>query len=143
MIRPLAAALLVLALLLPGVAEARAYRILRTGIYAMRTDLLVAILAKELCTCRHVNGVGVTQPVEVSVGLCLERAQLPITPGLVRFLTGIEVRDEEQEFEVDRQFLLRLATLFSGRRALARYDAVQPRYGCTLIRQPPPETRRR
>ncbi len=138
MIRRLGAACLALALLLPTTAEARGFRILRSGLYAIRTDLLLAMLAKELCTCRHVNGVGAGQPLDVGVEMCLVRAQLPITPGLVHRLTGITVRDEAQTFEVDRAFLLRLATLFSGRQALARYDAAQPRYGCTLIRPAPP-----
>jgi hypothetical protein len=65
--------------------------------------------------------------------MCLERAQLPITPGLIGALTDIEVSPDALTFEVDPTLLGALAGLFQGANAIAEFDASNPRYGCTLV----------
>lgn len=113
-------------------AAARSVKIVRNGMFAMETGLLVRAMSKELCSCWHVSRVGGGGPLLDGVAMCLERAQLPVTPGLIAALTDVEVAPDVTEFEVTPTFLGALAGLFRGGDALAVFDATEPRYGCTL-----------
>lgn len=114
-------------------AEAKEFQVVRTGVFAMRTDMLVRAMVKELCSCWHVSGVGAGGPMIDGVETCLVRAQLPITPGLIKNLTNLEISDEQTMFEVDPSFLGVLVGLFIGDGAVARYDPDRSMYGCTLV----------
>ncbi len=127
-----ALALAATALAAPGPAGAKSFEIVRTGVFALSTDLLVRAMAKELCSCWHVSRVGEGGPMLEGVAMCLERAQLPITPGLIRALTNIEVSPDAAEFEVDPTLLGALAGLFQGAEAVAVYDPAAPQFGCRL-----------
>lgn len=120
-------------LALAGPSHAKSFPIARTGIFALQTGLLMSALAKELCSCINVAGIGEGRALGERVEICLERGQLPITPGLIHALTGLEVDPSHQHFEVDARFLGALARLFTGKGAIARYDRRFPQYGCTLI----------
>ena len=124
-------------------ASAKTFEIVRTGVFALRTDLLLMALAKELCTCVQVSRLGEGRPLEEATGLCLERAQLPMTPGLVKALTGVSIDENAGTVEVDVSFLGAVASLFSGGAALATYDSERPQYGCSLIDMPQLEDRMR
>jgi len=131
----------VLAVILAGAAlamaatpfDAKEFRIVRTGIYALRTDMLMNAMAKELCSCVNVAGLGKRGDLSAAVEMCLERAQLPMTPGLIKALTGINVDSAAQSFEVDPTLLGALASLFQGSTARARYDRAEPQFGCRLV----------
>jgi len=117
----------------PDSAAAKAFKVVRTGVFALRTDMLMVALAKELCTCRMVSRVGEGRPELEAIEICLDRAQLPITPGLVFALTGIEIDDTVHEIEVGPTLLGAIASLFSGDAALARYDPRAHQYGCAFV----------
>lgn len=113
--------------------DAKEFRIIRTGIYALRTDMLMNGMAKELCSCVNVTGLGKGGDITVATEMCLERTQLPMTPGLIKALTGISVDPAAQSFEVDPTLLGALASLFQGSSARARYDLANPQFGCRLV----------
>lgn len=113
--------------------DAKEFRIMRTGIYALRTDMLMNAMAKELCSCVNVAGLGKSGDITAATEMCLERAQLPMTPGLIKALTGISVDPAAQSFEVDPTLLGALASLFQGSTARARYDLANPQFGCRLL----------
>jgi hypothetical protein len=112
--------------------EAKAFKIVRTGIFVLSTDLLMRAMAKELCSCWHVDRVGEGGPFMDGVELCLERSQLPITPGLINILTEITVSDDTLVFDVDVTMLGALASLFRGDEAMATFNKAEPQFGCTL-----------
>jgi hypothetical protein len=116
----------------PAPAAARSVELVRTGVFALRTDLLVRALAKEMCSCRNVARVGAGGTAAESMALCLERARLPMTPGLIELLTDAEVSHDATEFELEPSFLGRIAGLFEGEGAIAVYDPAAPRFGCRL-----------
>jgi hypothetical protein len=131
MLRPLTA---VVALLLcaPETAAARSVELARTGVFAMRTDLLVRALAKEMCSCWNVARVGAGGTAAEGMALCLERGRLPMTPGLIELLTDAEVSPDATEFELEPSFLGRIVGLFEGAEAIAVYDPAAPQFGCRL-----------
>lgn len=120
-------------LAVPAPSQAKSFQIARTGAFALQTGLLMSALAKELCSCINVQRLGDGLKLGERIEICLERGQLPITPGLIRAMTGIAVDPSRQYFEVDARFLGALARLFTGRGALANYDPRFHQYGCTLI----------
>ena len=120
----------------PTAALGKTFAVVRTGVFALRTDLLMVALAKELCTCVNVSRLGESQPIDQATGLCLERAQLPMTPGLIKALTGVSIDQHAGTVEVDPSLLGAIASLFQGGAALATYDNERPQYGCSLIDGP-------
>ena len=92
--------------------------------------------AKELCSCWHVSRVGEGGPIHRGVEQCLARAQLPLTPALIRRFANVEVDETAETFEVDPTFIGGLVGLFKGENAIARFDPDQPQYGCRLISGP-------
>ncbi|MDH3283055.1 MAG: hypothetical protein OEQ18_18280 [Gammaproteobacteria bacterium] len=118
-------------------AAAKSFKVLRTGIYAVRTDMLMNALAKELCSCVNVAEVGKGRPILEAVEICLERAQLPITPGIIKALTGTKVGPQAEYFEVDTTVLGAMVGLFQGSAAIAHYDPGRPQFGCSLTAEKP------
>ena len=113
-------------------ADARSFKLVRTGIFALNTSLLMRAMAKELCSAWYVARIGEEAPFLEAIEMGLARAQLPITPGLVKALTGVEISPDVTEAEVDVTLLGAIASLFRGQRAIARYDLANPQFGCTL-----------
>jgi hypothetical protein len=112
--------------------QARSVKLVRTGVFALNTSLLMRAMAKELCSAWYVARIGEEEPFLQAIEMGLERAQLPITPGLVKALTGVEISPAVTEIEVDVTLLGAIASLFRGERAIAGYDPEHPRFGCTL-----------
>ena len=138
MLRRLATALplMLLLALSNGGAEAKSFKLVRSGIFALNTNLLMRAMAKELCSSWYVSRVGEGGPFLEGIEMGLERAQLPITPGLIKALTGVSVPSELSEIEVDVSLLGAIASLFEGEQAIASYNPEQPQFGCTLrVRQ--------
>lgn len=125
--------LLVTAFAIP--AECKFLKMIQQGHVALATDVLQSILAKEMCTCVHVNDFGLPDmTVEQKTETCLESSQLPVSKDLIEMLTSREVT--EDRIEIDTTLLGAILSLFQGDKAVAVYegpDADGIDRGCRLL----------
>jgi hypothetical protein len=103
-----------------------------TGVYALSSQLLPNILAKEICSCLYVSKTAQRLGKKEALRRCLARANLPLSPILLRqllvfdlSLTGRVIVNPTPAAEV-----------FTGTKvssAAAIFDFSKPQYGCTII----------
>lgn len=123
--------------LLPNTVAAKALKFVKDGHVALKTELLQSILAKELCTCMYVTRPGAgyapsqRQISENRMALCLERANLPITEGLLELITNKKIDDQDTSIEITPDLLGHFYGLFQGGKAKAKYEG--EKVGCRLL----------
>jgi CubicO group peptidase (beta-lactamase class C family) len=95
------------------------YKTLKTGI---KSNIIQATVAKNICSCHFVSGL--------DVKTCLKRSNIP----LASILTNVAVGDHFIEAKLSKfsKFFLAVAGIHNGEIANANYDSANPQYGCTL-----------
>ena len=115
-------------LILPSAHAAK----VRLGSYAISSDLLQSILAKELCSCVYVVQPGGSELNDMQrLELCLEDSSLPMSRDFVEKLVNIKLDPNQEEFIVTPQILGSILGLFRGSQAVAKY--LGPDEGCRLV----------
>jgi hypothetical protein len=104
---------------------------LNMGIYAMKSELLPNMLAKEICSCLYVTDVIHRYEPEKALEICLNRANLPVGVGIMKLLQRILI-DTPNTVIVDPTLFSEMITWRKLPKAYAVYDDKNPQYGCSL-----------
>ena len=104
---------------------------LGSSLYALKSDLLSNILAKELCSCVYVTGAIERFGKDEALKRCLSRANLPLSEKLMNKLLKLIVLKQDA-IVIKPKILSEVVTLMKIKKAYAKYDRTNPQNGCSL-----------
>jgi len=122
--------LFLLLLLLSPMAQAKQ---LNEGIFAIRSEILGNLLAKELCSCLFVSGSYERFGKKDGLERCYAHASLPISETAVKALVEVTVVGENSVRVEAGPLAEALALKLDFPPAVAIYHKDQPQYGCSLV----------
>jgi hypothetical protein len=106
---------------------------IKTSLYALKSNLLPNILAKELCSCLFVTGAVQRLGKDQALETCLGRANLPIPENTLKKLVKLIIVDNKESFLLIKpKILSEVASITRMDPIRANWNKEKPQYGCML-----------
>lgn len=100
--------------------------------YAIKSSLLMGIVAKELCSCVYVTGAYKRLGIKKAARLCEKRANLPVSPLILKQFIRIKWDEKKLNIKVTPKALGTIIGEFRPYGVISQYAGDSSRFGCNL-----------